>query len=70
MRIIIQKVNLPFPSIVIASENDPYVNLQRAGYFATQWGSEFINIGLNGHINSDSDLGSWGEGQLILKRLL
>lgn len=60
---------LPFPSIVITSENDPYVAVQRAGYFAAQWGSEFINIGLNGHINSDSNLGLWQEGQLILKRL-
>lgn len=60
---------LPFPSIVITSENDPYVDVQRAGYFAAQWGSGFINIGLNGHINSDSNLGLWEEGQLILKRL-
>ena len=63
-------IKLPFPSIVITSEDDPYVDLQRAGYFAAQWGSEFVNIGFHGHINSDADLGFWEEGQLILKRLL
>ncbi|MET4143094.1 alpha/beta hydrolase [Pedobacter sp. UYP1] len=60
---------LPFPSIVIASENDPYVDLQRAIYFAEQWGSDFVSIGPKGHINSDSELKFWEEGQLILKRL-
>lgn len=59
---------LPFPSIVIASENDAYVSLERAIYFAKQWGSDFVNIGSKGHINSDSDLGLWEEGQLILKK--
>lgn len=60
---------LPFPSIVVASENDPFVSLDRARYFAAQWGSEFINIGSKGHINSDSNLGIWEEGQEILQRL-
>ena len=60
---------LPFPSIVVASEDDPFVSIDRARYFAAQWGSEFINIGLKGHINSDTDLGLWEEGQLILQGL-
>jgi len=60
---------LPFPSIVVTSENDPYVDLDRAKYFAEQWGSDFINIGPKGHINSDSNLQFWEEGQLILQKL-
>lgn len=60
---------LTFPSMVVASINDPYISLSRAQYFAEKWGSEFINIGEKGHINSDSDLGLWDEGQLILARL-
>lgn len=60
---------LPFPSIVVASEDDPFVSVDRARYFAAQWGSEFINIGPKGHINSDSNLGIWEEGQEILQRL-
>ncbi|SHE79502.1 RBBP9/YdeN family alpha/beta hydrolase [Pedobacter caeni] len=60
---------LPFPSIVVASRNDPYIDLQRAMYFAEQWGSEFIDVGSKGHINSETDLGLWEEGQLLLQRL-
>ncbi len=60
---------LKFKSIVVASEDDPYVSMERAKYFAECWGSEFINIGLCGHINSDSKLGEWKEGQKLLKTL-
>ena len=61
---------LPFPSIVVASENDPYASFERKKYFAENWGSDFVNIGQQGHINSDSDLKYWEEGQLILQQLM
>ncbi|MFG4001593.1 RBBP9/YdeN family alpha/beta hydrolase [Flavobacterium aquidurense] len=61
---------LPFPSIVVASENDPYASFERKQYFAKEWGSNFVNIGQQGHINSDSDLKYWEEGQLILQQLI
>jgi len=61
---------LPFPSIVVASENDDYISLERAQYFAEKWGSDFINIGPKGHINSESNLEFWEEGQNILNRLI
>jgi predicted alpha/beta hydrolase family esterase len=63
-------IKLPFPSIVVASENDPYASFERKKYFAEQWGSDFVNIGQQGHINSDSDLKYWEEGQLILQQLI
>lgn len=61
---------LPFPSIVVASENDPYATFERKQYFAQQWGSDFVNVGQQGHINSGSDLKYWEEGQLILQQLI
>ncbi|WP_433836480.1 RBBP9/YdeN family alpha/beta hydrolase [Flavobacterium anhuiense] len=61
---------LPFPSVVVASENDPYSLFERKKYFAEKWGSDFVNIGEQGHINSDSDLKYWEEGQLILQQLI
>lgn len=60
---------LSFPSIVIASENDAYVDIRRAQYFAAQWGGDFVSIGAKGHINSDSDLQYWEEGQQLLQQL-
>ena len=64
------KFKLNFPSIVISSENDPYISSQRAEYLAQKWGSDFINIGQKGHINSESNLEYWEEGQLILQQLI
>lgn len=61
---------LPFPSIVVASEDDPYASLNFAKSSAKAWGSEFINIGSAGHINSSSGLGEWDEGFIILKSLI
>jgi uncharacterized protein len=59
------KIN--FPTIVVASENDPWVSLQRAKFFAANWGSELINIGNAGHINTASGYGEWDKGLTILK---
>jgi predicted alpha/beta hydrolase family esterase len=61
---------LSFPSIVAASENDPYVSFTRAAYFAQAWGSELVNAGRKGHINSQSNVGPWKEGMLIMQTLL
>ncbi|MFV8372842.1 RBBP9/YdeN family alpha/beta hydrolase [Flavobacterium sp. LB2P74] len=66
----IPKAKLNFPSIVISSENDPYITIERAEYLAQKWGSDFINIGQKGHINSESNLEYWEEGQLILQQLI
>lgn len=60
---------LPFPSIVVASSDDPYVTLERAEEFARAWGSEFVNIGPGGHLNSASGLGDWPVGFALLERL-
>ena len=64
------KFKLPFPSIIIASTNDEYVTFERAKEFSGNWGSEFIEAGDLGHINSTSDLRKWDFGYSILKGLL
>lgn len=61
---------VPFPSIVIGTENDTYISLERAKELASYWGSDFVNIGQKGHINSDSDLEYWEEGQGFLQQLI
>jgi len=61
---------LDYPSIVVTSSNDPYISVERAQFLAEQWGSAFVNIGPKGHLNSDSQLEYWKEGQGILKSLL
>ena len=59
----------PFPSIVVASSDDPFVTVSRAQLFAEAWGSEFLLIGTAGHINSDSALGDWPQGFALSRSL-
>lgn len=61
---------LPFPSFLVASRNDPYCPFRTAMALARDWGSHFADIGELGHINADSNLGDWPEGERLLDRLL
>jgi len=60
---------ISFKTIVVASSNDIWVSVDRAKFFAEKWGSEFINIGNAGHINTISGHTNWDEGMRILKTL-
>ena len=60
---------LGFPSIVVASETDPYVSIDRAEEFSRSWGSRFVNLGPAGHINVASGHGAWSEGLPLLEEL-
>lgn len=60
---------LPFPSALVASRNDPYADATRLARMAWFWGSEYVDAGEAGHINADSGLGAWEEGQQLLARL-
>jgi uncharacterized protein len=53
---------LPFPSVLIASSNDPYCPILDAEEWAYAWGSAFTNAGDSGHINTESGYGPWPEG--------
>jgi len=59
-----------FPSIVIASTNDPYVALERAKFFAQSWSSRLVTIKEGGHLNAASGQGAWPEGRKLLNELL
>lgn len=57
---------LPFASVLLASQNDPYCRFERAQGFAQSWGSRCVDYGLRGHINADSQLGDWPEGRRLV----
>lgn len=61
---------LPFPSLVVASNTDPLVTLDRARGFAADWGSDFLPAGDAGHINAASGHGPWPEGLLMFAELM
>ncbi len=53
---------LPFPSLVIASRNDPFASFAESEALARTLGAELIDAGFSGHINSESGHGPWPEG--------
>lgn len=61
---------LPFRSVIVASQDDPFCAFGRARQFATAWGSQFIDYGDSGHINAESGLASWPEGHVLLQDLM
>lgn len=61
---------LPFPSITVGSNNDPYCAADLAEGLADRWGSLFINAGEAGHINTDAGYGPWPEGLLAFGQFL
>ena len=61
---------LPCPSLLLASSDDPFCELERARLFASAWGSQFMDYGPCGHINAESGLGSWPEGHVLLQDLM
>lgn len=62
-------VRLPFPSIVVASTDDPFVSPARAAAFARAWGSRLVTLPRAGHINADAGFGPWPEGRRLLAEL-
>ncbi len=61
---------LPGRSVVVASTDDPYVPIERARGFAREWRSRLVEIGARGHINSNSGLADWIEGQRLLRSMI
>lgn len=61
---------LPFPSILVASSDDPFCAEEHAAVLARAWGSRFVSLGAAGHINGASRLGHWEFGQRLLQRLI
>ena len=61
---------LPFPTILAASRDDPYCSSRSAIALARDWGSRFVDVGELGHVNARSGLGDWPAGQRLLVRLI
>jgi predicted alpha/beta hydrolase family esterase len=63
-------MGFPCRSIVVASTNDPRVDLPRAEFFAASWGSRFVTVKDAGHMNEQSGIGDWAAGRRLLLELL
>ena len=60
---------LPYSSILVASNTDPFCPVRTAGAYARAWGSEFVRLQNAGHINLDAGFGPWPLGLALLQSL-
>ena len=59
-----------FPTWILASQNDPYSDLEFSKRLAFHWNSRFIDVGEKGHINLKSNLGFWDEGWQYFQKFI
>ncbi|MEU5218778.1 alpha/beta hydrolase [Streptomyces sp. NPDC020807] len=61
---------LPCPSLVVASDDDPYGTPEASSAFARAWRSRTRLVQGHGHINSAAGLGDWPKGRDLLDDLV
>ena len=59
---------LEFPSTVVASTDDPYGSASYGHSCSKAWGSNYVEVGARGHLNSESGLGDWPFGIELLEQ--
>ncbi|AYG59486.1 RBBP9/YdeN family alpha/beta hydrolase [Rhizobium jaguaris] len=53
---------LPFPSLVVGSRDDPYMDFAELRQRAARWDSDLHDLGHAGHINIAGGFGRWEQG--------
>ncbi len=66
----IPRQRLPFPTLVVASRNDPLASFARVEELARDWGAELVDAGQVGHLNPPAGFGPWADGHRLIERLL
>lgn len=61
---------LPFPSVLVASRDDPYATYEEAETLGQIWGAKLVDAGASGHINAASGHGPWPEGLMSFAAFL
>jgi predicted alpha/beta hydrolase family esterase len=61
---------LPFPSLVIASRNDPFAAYAQTEDLGYALGGQLLDAGEAGHVNAESGHGPWPEGLMSLAGFL
>ncbi len=55
---------LPFPSLLVATSNDPHSTMEDSASLALAWGSLLVEAGEAGHLDHRSGHGPWPEGMM------
>lgn len=60
---------LPFPAVLAASRNDPWMKFLSAAAWADRWGVRLVDLGEAGHVNTESGHGPWPAGLELFRQL-
>lgn len=60
---------LPFPAVLMASQDDEWLSMSRARHLAVQWQATLVNAGAVGHIGNHARVGLWPDGMAALDGL-
>ena len=60
------RMPLPWPSMVIASRNDPYAAYDAVAALAADWGADLVDAGEASGLDAASGHGPWPEGLMRL----
>lgn len=60
---------LPFPALLVASRDDPWMSFNAAREWSWRWGARLVDAGAAGHINAGAGYGPWQGGLHLLRRL-
>lgn len=61
---------LPFPTILVGSNDDPYADAAWSRALAADWGSRYLSAGRAGHLDTRAGYGPWPAGERLLAELL
>ncbi len=64
------KEKLPFPTLVVASQNDPFSDFATTEAIAKDWGAVILDAGEAGHLNEESGHGPWPEGTMVFAKFI
>jgi predicted alpha/beta hydrolase family esterase len=65
----IPRTRLPFNTVAVLSDDDPYCAVGRGKEFAAAWGSRIVELQAAGHINTAAGLGDWADGWRLVEQL-
>lgn len=65
----IPRAPLPFPTLVVASRNDPLANFAKVTELAAAWRADLIDAGEVGHLNPPAGYGPWEDALPLIERL-
>lgn len=61
---------LDIPSVLLASETDPWMKFESACDWARVWGSQIINLGDAGHINTEAGFGPLPPAKTLVAQMV